>query len=119
MQTAFGANGAAVLTDHGQLKQIILNIFLNSLEAMENGGELTVSTKLAGEKLTLFVSDTGCGISPEHLKKVWDPFFTTKERGMGLGLAIVKGVIERHGGSIDISSRPGMGTSTTISLPLA
>lgn len=119
LKTAFEANGAAVLADHGQLKQILLNIFLNSLEAMEKGGQLTAATKLSGEKLVLTVSDTGCGISAEHLKKVWDPFFTTKERGMGLGLAIVKGVIERHGGSIDISSYPDKGTSIAIALPLA
>ena len=67
----------------------------------------------------LTITDTGCGIPPQHEKDIWDPFFTTKERGMGLGLAIVRGVIERHGGEIRLESYPGHGTRVTLALPLS
>ncbi|MBI3011400.1 MAG: GAF domain-containing protein [Candidatus Omnitrophica bacterium] len=111
-------NGLVIQADPQQLKQVLLNLFLNSLEAMPDGGRLEVTTELANRYLTLRISDTGCGIAPEDLRHVWDPFFTTKERGMGLGLAIVKGVVERHGGSISLCSDPRQGTTVSLALPL-
>ncbi len=116
---SFGENGFAVQADVQQLKQVILNLLLNSLEAMPQGGKLEVATEVHQQHLMLRVADTGSGIDPTHLREVWDPFFTTKERGMGLGLAIVKGVVERHGGQITISSTPGQGTTVELSLPRA
>ena len=116
---AFRENGLAVQADPQQLKQVLLNLFLNSLEAMAHGGRLEIATEVTGRTLALLVSDTGCGISPEDQRHVWDPFFTTKERGMGLGLAIVKGVVERHGGQINLSSFPGKGTTIQVSLPIS
>ncbi len=112
-------NGCLIQADPQQLKQVFLNLFLNSLEAMERGGRLDVATAVAGRSLTIRIMDSGCGIPPEQERHVWDPFFTTKERGMGLGLAIVKGVVERHGGRISLSSQPGRGTTIELSLPLA
>jgi len=111
-------NGLLVTADPQQLRQVLLNLFLNSLEAMADGGRLEVASRPNGSFLTLRISDTGCGIGPEEQRQVWDPFFTTKERGMGLGLAIVKGIIERHGGRIHLSSAPGKGTTVELALPI-
>ncbi len=119
VQTSFGENGIRIQADASQLKQAVLNLFLNSLEAMEQGGRLEVATRVTGDTLSLQIADTGCGMSAEDQRHVWDPFFTTKERGMGLGLAIVKGVVERHGGHITLSSALGKGSMVHISLPLA
>lgn len=113
----FHENGLMIQVDPKQLKQVILNLFLNSLEAMEGGGRIEVETLVRDDYLVLKVTDSGCGIADEHQHKLFDPFFTTKERGMGLGLAVVKGIIDRHGGSIYIRSRSGQGTTVEISLP--
>lgn len=115
---AFLEDGVRVQADPNQMKQVLLNLLLNSLEAMPQGGRLEVSTEMNGHGLTLRIADTGIGISQDQQKHVWDPFFTTKERGMGLGLAIVKGVVERHGGQITLSSRPGQGTTVEVNLPI-
>ncbi len=117
--TAFGHNGLMLQADPQQIKQVLLNLLLNSLEAMPNGGRLEVVTHSNRHGLILRVMDTGCGIDPEQQRHIWDPFFTTKERGMGLGLAIVKGIVERHGGHIAVTSKPGQGAVVEIQLPLA
>jgi signal transduction histidine kinase len=114
----FLENGVKIQADPQQLKQVLLNLLLNSLEAMPQGGKIEVTTATGQEGLSLRITDTGTGISPDQQKHVWDPFFTTKERGMGLGLAIVKGVVERHGGQIALSSRPGQGTTVEVNLPI-
>ena len=115
----FQENGLTIQADPQQLKQIVLNLLLNSIEAMANGGRLDVSTRRDQSRLVLRVADTGCGVPPDRLQEIWDPFFTTKERGMGLGLAIVKSIVERHGGELHLSSRPGKGTAIEVSLPVA
>ena len=117
LETTFDENGITVQADAQQLKQVILNLLLNSLDAMPKGGRLEVTTSAGDGEFKLRVSDTGEGVAPEYLHQVWDPFFTTKERGMGLGLAIVKGIVERHGGRINLSSRVGHGTIVEICLP--
>ncbi len=114
----FSDNGTTIQADPKQLKQVLLNILLNSLEAMPAGGRLQVSTQVLDGRMTLRVTDTGCGIPEEYHSKLFDPFFTTKERGMGLGLAIVKGVVERHGGEVAIRSQPGKGTTVEVRLPV-
>jgi two-component system NtrC family sensor kinase len=88
---------------------------------MTKGGSLTVtSAPLPDRKwVQLTMIDTGPGISPEHMTKILDPFFTTKEKGTGLGLSVVYGIIERHGGKLDLSSQVGHGTSVVIRLPVA
>lgn len=111
--------GPTIQADPKQLKQVVLNAMLNSLEAMPSGGSLEVAAERRDGHALLRVTDTGCGISEEHQAKLFDPFFTTKERGMGLGMAIVKGIIERHGGHIALRSRPGLGTTLEFSFPLA
>jgi two-component system NtrC family sensor kinase len=108
-----------VRADFGQMRQAFVNIALNAAEAMGQGGTLTVRSRVAGGMAEVEFADTGPGIPPEHLSRILDPFFTTKEKGTGLGLSVVYGLIERHGGKLDVSSRVGVGTSVVIRLPIA
>jgi signal transduction histidine kinase len=103
--------------DPQQLRQAMLNIIFNSLEAMLSGGRLRVEVASRGPSVIIRVSDTGPGILDADRQRLFDPFFTTKERGMGLGLAIVKGIIDRHGGQIRLDGRPGQGTTVEVVLP--
>ncbi len=119
VQTTFRDNGAFIQADPKQLRQVFLNILLNSLEAMPSGGRLALATELTDHVMRVQLVDTGCGISAEQQARLFNPFCTTKERGMGLGLAIVKGVIERHGGAIAIHSQPQVGTTVEVTLPVA
>ena len=108
-----------VLGDFGQLRQSFVNIALNACEAMNGGGKLTVTTRPAGAMVELKMTDTGPGIAPEHLSRILDPFFTTKEKGTGLGLSVVYGIIERHGGTLEVESHVGQGTTVIVRLPVA
>lgn len=104
-----------------QINQVWMNLLVNAAQAVAgNGGAVTITTRLDGENAVIDISDTGSGISPEHLDKIFDPFFTTKPvgEGTGLGLSISYGIVERHGGSIKVKSRPGRGTTFTVSIPV-
>ena len=113
--------------DPGQLKQVFLNLILNALQAMKDGGEIAVSVRRESQSLTsaepsrvrLDIVDSGPGIPRESLKAVFDPLFTTKSDGTGLGLAICHGIIERHEGEIEIDSKLGEGTRVSVQLPIA
>jgi two-component system NtrC family sensor kinase len=109
----------SVLADFGQLRQAFVNVAMNACEAMGQGGTLRVSSRDAEGSVEIAFADTGPGIPPERLRKIFDPFFTTKEKGTGLGLSVVYGIIERHGGRIDVASRVGEGTTFTLRLPAA
>jgi signal transduction histidine kinase len=104
------------------MKQVLLNLFLNSIQAISKGGVIRVHTALASQgphrEVVIGVSDTGKGILPEHQAKIFDPFFTTKAKGLGLGLSITYRIIKRHGGRIRLQSEPGKGTTFFIHLPL-
>ncbi len=106
--------------DKDQLEQALINLILNAIEVTDPGGKVTISTKFVPETDTieLEVSDSGKGISEKDMARIFDPFFTTKESGTGLGLAIAHGIIEQHGGTIDVKSKLGQGTSFTVRLPL-
>jgi len=108
-----------LMVDPDQIQQVFINLILNASEAMPNGGKLNIELNKSNEEtVSIMFSDTGIGI-PEHLKeKIFDPFFTTKESGTGLGLSITYGIIEQHGGNINLTSTPGEGTTFEISLPL-
>ncbi|MDL1957183.1 MAG: PAS domain S-box protein [Candidatus Desulfofervidus auxilii] len=106
------------LLDIKQIKQVLLNIIKNSIEAMPGGGNLTVITTLKNDHILIKIKDTGKGISAENLKKIFDPFFTTKPKGSGLGLAISKKIIEAHKGKIFFESELGKGTTCVISIPI-
>jgi two-component system NtrC family sensor kinase len=108
----------------GRLQQVFLNLFLNAKDAMNGGGVLEVAT-LNGDYVSVRVSDTGSGIAPENIQKIYDPFFTTKtspaegqNRGTGLGLSVTYGIIQEHAGHIRVESSPGEGTTFTLDFPL-
>lgn len=106
-----------VKVDQDRFAQVLLNLYLNALQAMENGGKLTIDAFRQMDQVVLRVSDSGTGISSEHLPHIFDPYFTTKPRGVGLGLANVHKLVEAHGGDIEAVSSPGQGTSFVIRLP--
>mgnify|MGYP001084763179 CR=1 FL=1 len=104
--------------DRQQLHQVLVNLFKNALEAMPRGGELTVATGLAEGHAEVRISDTGVGMAPEVLNKIFTPYYTTKEKGTGLGLAICRNIVEEHGGCLFADSVPGRGSTFTIRIPL-
>ena len=103
-----------------QITQVFLNIIINAIEAMPSGGKLGLETTLAenGEWALIRFHDTGAGMSSEEVTNLFEPFYTTKSDGTGLGLAISYGIVERHGGIIDVSSQPGQGTTFVVKLPM-
>lgn len=105
--------------DPHQLKQVFLNLLMNAVHAMPNGGTVTVNAEKDGKFACIRVCDTGIGMSAEVLQRIFEPFYTTRREGTGLGLAIVRKIIEQHGGSIEVTSQPGHGTCFTITWPLA
>jgi len=107
--------------DFSDLSQAFMNICNNSRDSMPEGGDLTIEARREGEKIVVTVSDTGCGIDQENVKRIFDPFYTTKEvgEGTGLGLSITHGIIKEHGATISVSSQPGEGTVFTVFFPLA
>jgi two-component system NtrC family sensor kinase len=108
-----------VKADFGQLRQACVNVIMNACEAMPRGGHLEVETRSVdgGRFAEVSFRDDGPGIPPERLSRIFDPFFTTKEKGTGLGLSVVYGIVERHGGTIDIRSDAGKGTRLAIRIP--
>ncbi|MBV9927193.1 MAG: response regulator [Acidobacteria bacterium] len=112
-------SGAHVLGDASELRDILVNMIFNAVDAMAGGGRLTLSAEQRDEKVFITVEDTGCGMSPEVRARVFDPFFTTKGvEGMGLGLSVSYGVIRRHGGTIKVESEVGRGSTFRVVLPL-
>ncbi len=107
-----------VAIDPDRMRQVILNLCLNALEAMPDGGELSLSLQPDTEALRLEIRDSGMGIAPDALPHIFDPYFTTKGQGTGLGLATVHKIIEAHGGSISVASEPGQGAVFRVLLPL-
>ena len=109
-----------VSADRDQMGQVLLNLIVNAIQAMPEGGILSLSLRCRNDHVRLSVSDTGCGIPAEHVPKLFTPFFSTKEvgEGTGLGLTVVHGIIEEHQGSITVDSEPGRGTTFHIDLPV-
>jgi signal transduction histidine kinase len=130
MQKYLQDNGVSVKTELGAIppclananamRQILLNLVTNAVQAMPRGGELLLRTgKTADDRIRLEVRDTGVGIPPEHLQDIFNPFYTTKEpgQGTGLGLSVVHSVLRRYQGDIRVESEVGVGTTFTIDLP--
>ncbi len=116
-----GNNLPRVMGSAHNLQQVFLNLFLNAIQAMPDGGTLAVVSRVENEKIKIDVSDTGVGIPPENLDNIFDPFFTTKEvgKGTGLGLSVSYGIIEKHHGQVVVHSEVGRGTTFSITLPPA
>jgi signal transduction histidine kinase len=110
---------AYAMLDQSSMRGALMNLILNAIEAMREGGTLSVAIDHTEQSLQLEIADTGLGISEEEAKKIFEPFYTTKEQGLGLGMPYAKKIIEQHDGTISLSSRPGEGTTISIALPAA
>ncbi len=111
----------SVVADPEKMQQVLLNLMINAIDAMPDGGKLGVSLEVDGDEAVLRVSDTGAGMTPEQIDHIFDPFYTTKPagRGNGLGLVVVEGIVGEHSGRIDVSSTVGSGTTFSVRLPLS
>ena len=118
-ETALAEHVPLLQLDSGLMVQLLMNLLTNSMQATERGGSIhvLVAPFPRNDGVLVSVSDTGRGIAPEHLDRIFDPFFTTKEEGTGLGLPICKQIVEQHGGTMEIESKPGAGTRVTLLLP--
>jgi len=109
-----------VSVDRHQMEQVLVNLLLNAIDAVQEGGQVFVSLEHSAATVTIRVRDDGCGIPDDVLPRIFDPFFTTKEigKGTGLGLSLSYGIIKSHGGSLDVRSTPGKGSEFVVTLPL-
>jgi len=109
-----------IIADPAQMTQVLVNIVVNAIQAMPNGGKIIIQTKTSDNFVSLIVKDTGMGMEENIMKQIFLPFFTTKDvgKGTGLGLAVVHGIITSHGGSIKVDSKVGHGTIFEIQLPI-
>jgi two-component system sensor histidine kinase HydH len=118
LHTALASEQPVVSLDANLFKQALLNLMINAQQAMANGGDLIIRTHVAADHVIVDVSDTGVGISPDHLQHIFDAYYTTKKGGTGLGLPTTRRIIEEHHGHIGVTSDPGRGTNFRIELPL-
>ena len=110
----------AINADPGMLSQALLNLALNACQAMPDGGTLKIECRTAARRtVELIVEDTGVGIPPEHLGKIFDLYFTTKEKGSGIGLSMVYRIVQLHDGEVEVQSTPGHGTRFRLTFPQA
>jgi two-component system NtrC family sensor kinase len=109
-----------VWMDPDLIKQVVMNMLVNAQHAIDHKGSITVRTRALGEKVEISIIDTGCGIPEKDLPRIFDPFFTTKGvgKGTGLGLSVSHGIVEAHGGSIEVTSAVGEGSTFRVYLPL-
>lgn len=107
-----------VMVNGDQLEQVFINIVLNSGDAMADGGCLEVNVKPDGKFLEVDFKDSGPGIPPDRVERIFEPFYTTKENGTGLGLSVSYSIVRSFGGSIVVSSKPGEGSTFTVRLPI-
>jgi two-component system NtrC family sensor kinase len=109
--------GVIINADHEQMERVFINLFINAVDAMSGKGNLTVNIKREDESAKIRISDTGKGMSADAVEKIFEPFYTTKDKGTGLGLAIVFNIIKKHNGEIKVESEEGRGTTFIITLP--
>lgn len=109
-----------ILIDENQIEQILVNLLLNAIQAIEGQGRVTVRTYVTPDRknVAMEVADTGCGIPPENMSKIFEPFFSTKPKGTGLGLAVTYGIVQKHGGKIYAFSEPRQGTRFIVEFPI-
>jgi signal transduction histidine kinase len=113
------AKACVATGDPEKLRQVLINLLVNALDAMPESGTLSVQVRSSPASVTIEIGDSGPGIDPSILPEIFDPFFTTKEAGTGLGLSIVRKIVDQHGGRIEFDSRPGRGTRVQVELPVA
>lgn len=118
VSTDFPPDLPRVFVDPRQICQVLNNLVLNAYQAMIDGGNLYIKAVQEQNEILLMIKDTGCGISEDHMKKIFEPLFTTKKGGIGLGLSITKNLVEANGGKIEIRSRAGQGSTFTVFLPV-
>jgi len=111
------AKKAIAIVDAKHFERVFLNLTKNAVQAMQNGGKLTIKTSETKNHIEITFTDTGIGIPEENMSKIFTPLFTTKAKGIGMGLAICKRIVEQHGGTINVKSKVGKGTTVTIKLP--
>lgn len=117
VMTRIASNLSTVFIDPGQIMQVLTNLVTNAYQAMPDGGKLTISAQAEKDRVHLSISDTGCGISQENIRKIFAPLFTTQAKGIGLGLAVSKNLIESNGGRLKVKSKEGEGSTFTLILP--
>lgn len=117
VQLALGPQPVYASVDDSSMRGALMNLILNAIEAMPHGGTLSIAANQTDETLRLEITDTGTGMGEEEVKKILEPFYTTKERGLGLGMPYAKRVIDQHGGALSINSQSGKGTTVSITLP--
>jgi len=110
---------AEIEHDSDQIHQVVLNLLLNAVQSIEGSGHVTVKVYTQDDCATISVTDTGRGISPQHINQIFRPFYTTKPTGTGLGLSLVHRIIDEHDGQIKVTSEPGRGSTFEVSLPFA
>ena len=115
----YAEGDASLEADPRRLKEALLNLVVNAIEATPPGGEVTVEVRPAGEGAEIVIRDTGRGMAAETLRRIGTPFFTTREEGTGLGVVLARSVIAQHGGSLRYQSEPGKGTEVLVELPRA
>jgi signal transduction histidine kinase len=113
----FAPSLPAALGDIDQVRIVFANLVRNARDAMPEGGQLTIRGRQQGNDLEVVVADTGVGILPENLARVMEPLYSTKARGLGLGLALARDIVEKHGGSLSVTSEPQRGSTFTVKLP--
>jgi len=118
MEIDAAADLPEIEVDPDKIKQVLLNIFLNSLAALKENGKLKIELSSGADNLTVIISDNGSGIETSDLPRIYDPYFTSKPAGTGLGLAIVQKIMEAHGGRINVESTAGTGTKVFLYFPL-
>jgi len=106
------------MLDAEKMTRVCVNLIQNAVEAMPQGGKLTITSQISARRLRLLFSDTGIGIKKEVMSRIWVPFSTTKAKGLGLGLPMVRQIAEAHGGSVSIKSAVGKGTTVVLSIPI-
>ncbi len=120
IRTCFPSHLPPVRGDAAALRQVVLNLTLNALQAIEGAGRVDIEARARGDRVALRVRDTGSGIPREHLDQIWAPFFSTKAvgQGLGLGLSVVYNIVMKHGGEVGVESEPGQGSTFTVLLPV-
>ena len=121
IETAFSSAVKKIQVDRDRINQVLLNLYLNAIESMQDGGTLNVALSMNKERkwVIIKVTDNGKGIKKKDIAHIFDPYFTTKPSGTGLGLAIVHNIINAHAGKMEVESSPGKGTTVTLFLPIS